>query len=73
MVVVPLVLVICSDTGAADLWGLRSRAKFHKQYRRNGIPTARMKTSKYAVMVQFSLSLPHQSFAKGPKEVLEKA
>jgi hypothetical protein len=37
---------------ALDVRGLSSRPKFHKQYRRNGIPTARIRASKYAVMDQ---------------------
>jgi hypothetical protein len=43
------------DKRALDVRGLSSRPKFHKQYRRNGIPTARIRASKYAVMDQSSL------------------
>jgi hypothetical protein len=43
------------DKTALDVWGLSSRAKFHKQYRRNGIPRARIRASKYRVMSQSSL------------------
>jgi hypothetical protein len=39
---------------ALEVRGLSSRAKFHKQYKRNGIPTARTSASKYATMDQFS-------------------
>jgi hypothetical protein len=42
------------DKTALDVRGLSSRAKFHKQYRRNEIPTARIRASKYAVMDQSS-------------------
>jgi hypothetical protein len=45
-------------TTTLDQCGLRSRAKFHKQYRRNGIPTSKIATRKYAVMAQVSLRTP---------------
>jgi hypothetical protein len=35
------------NTTTLDLYGLSSRAKFHKQYRRNGIPTNKMAARKY--------------------------
>jgi hypothetical protein len=42
------------DKTARDRCGLSSRAKFHKQYRRYGIPKARIAASRYAIMDQFS-------------------
>jgi hypothetical protein len=42
------------DKAARDVRGLSSRPKFHRQYRRNGIPTARIRASKYVVMDQSS-------------------
>jgi hypothetical protein len=43
------------DKAARDVRGLSSRPKFHKQYRRNGIPTAGIRASKYEVMDQSPL------------------
>jgi hypothetical protein len=45
------------DKTALDVRGRSSRPKFHKQYRRNGIPRARIRASKYVVMDQSSLKL----------------
>lgn len=42
------------DKTEADLEGLSSREKFHKQYRRNGIPIARIRANALAIMDQFS-------------------
>ena len=47
------------DITALDLRGLSSRVKFHKQYRRNEIPTARISASKYVVMNQSSSRPSH--------------
>jgi hypothetical protein len=55
---------------ALEVRGLSSRAKFHKQYRRNGIPAAMTSASKYATIDQFSLRprYPTDNERKGVKK-----
>jgi hypothetical protein len=54
-----------------DLWGLISRSKFHRQYRRNGTAATGIKANTYGTIDQFSLKPSLRSCAKGPEEVLE--